>query len=52
MSDEEVRGFVRKRLGEAPESRHTRLLRELRDSGRACEQGRFKQLFMQVRAER
>lgn len=44
MTDEEIREFVRGRLDEGPVT-HTRLLRELRDSGRACEQHRFAELF-------
>jgi hypothetical protein len=48
MSDDEVLAFIRKRLGELPKASHTGLLRELRASGRACEQGRFRRLFAQA----
>lgn len=50
LSDDEVRRFVAEELQKNPSATHTRLLRELRGSGRACEQGRFKQLFTEVKA--
>lgn len=43
MTDEEVRDFIAERLNER--STHTALLRQLRDSGLACEQKRFALLF-------
>lgn len=43
MTDEEVCQFIAERLTER--STHTALLRQLRNSGRACEQKRFAQLF-------
>lgn len=43
MSDDEVLNFITERL--TPRSTHTSMLRELRDAGFACEQGRFRQLF-------
>jgi hypothetical protein len=49
QDDEAVRRFVAKELRNNPAATHTRLLRILRDSGRACEQARFKQLFLQVK---
>jgi hypothetical protein len=49
MSDDDVRRFIRERLRAEPDLRHTRMLRDLRDGGRACEQKRFRRLFMQVR---
>jgi len=52
MSDEDVLRFIRSRVGAEPKASHTRLLRELRDSGRACEQGRFRRLFKQVKPSR
>lgn len=52
MSDDEVLAFIRKRLGELPKASHTGLLRELRASGRACEQGRFRRLFAQAAGKR
>lgn len=45
MTDEEVRRFIRRELGSAPDSSHTGLLRTLRDAGKACEQKRFRNLF-------
>jgi len=44
MSDDEVRAFIRSRASAGPTSA-SRLLRQLRDAGNSCEQGRFKQLF-------
>jgi len=41
MTDAEVRQFIREYLQAEPGASHTRLLRQLRQSGRACEQGRF-----------
>lgn len=48
MSDEEIRAFVAENLGEDPSVSHSRLLRELRSSGRASEQSRFARLFRSV----
>jgi hypothetical protein len=45
MTEAEVRGFIRGRLRGDPSATHSRLLRELRTSGRACEQVRFAALF-------
>ncbi len=45
VSDTQVRSFIRKRLRSEAETSHTRLLREFRDSGSACEQGRFAAIF-------
>ncbi|MBS2963841.1 hypothetical protein KGA66_12345 [Actinocrinis puniceicyclus] len=50
ISDDEVREFIAKELAAAPSTSRTRLLRTLRDSGRACEQTRFSRLFSQVAA--
>jgi len=50
MTDEEVRVFIRGRLEQDAEVTHTRLLRELRNSDRACEQHRFADLFRAERA--
>jgi hypothetical protein len=50
MSDEEVIAFILPRIAADAKASHTRLLRELRDSGQACEQGRFRRLFMQVKS--
>ncbi|MER5325492.1 hypothetical protein [Streptosporangium roseum] len=46
MSDDDVRVFIRERLEFGPTSA-TPLLRELRSSGRSCEQARFKNLFLE-----
>lgn len=48
LSDEEVCAFIRKALAKEPGARPTPLLRVLRDSGCACEQGRFSELFRRV----
>ncbi|NXY93906.1 hypothetical protein HYE82_05760 [Streptomyces sp. BR123] len=45
MSDEEVIAFIKRGIASAPGTSRTRLLRALRDSGRACEQSRFAGLF-------
>lgn len=45
MSDEEVKEFIRSELTAIPEASRTRLLRKLRDQGRACEQERFRRLY-------
>ncbi|MEV4712623.1 hypothetical protein [Micromonospora sp. NPDC049374] len=44
MTDDEVKAFIRPLAAAGPTSA-TRLLRQLRDSGKSCEQGRFKQIF-------
>ena len=49
MSDDEVRSFVKKAIRKSGTATQTGLLRELRDSGKACEQGRFRTLFNEVR---
>lgn len=48
MSDGAVKDFIRRALKRSPLSSYTSLLRELRSSGRACEQGRFKNLYREV----
>lgn len=48
MSDAEVRSYIADRVREMPGASHTRLLRDLRTSGRACEQSRFRRLFREV----
>lgn len=45
LSDDDVLAFIRQRLTVDPNVSHTRLLRELRASGSACEQARFGDLF-------
>ena len=49
MSDAEVRTFVRDAIRATPSAKHSTLLRELRLRGNACEQSRFKQLFLEVK---
>ncbi|WP_437277883.1 hypothetical protein WME90_42720 [Sorangium sp. So ce375] len=49
LDDEAVRSFVAQNLRSNPAATHTQLLRALRDSGRACEQSRFRQLFLEVK---
>ena len=51
MDDDAVRAFVREALDRTPRPSCTSLLRELRASGRACEQKRFKNLYNDVRIE-
>ncbi len=45
MTDVQVIAFIRHEMGTQPGVSRTRLLRILRDSGRACEQSRFASLF-------
>ena len=52
LDDDSVRAYIRRSLNEDPRVTHTRLLRSLRDGGRACEQARFAALFREVQAER
>jgi hypothetical protein len=46
--DDEVSRFIHTALRSNPGLKYTRALREYRDSGRACEQKRFKNLFSKV----
>lgn len=48
MSDDDVRRFVKKAIRKNGSATQSGLLRELRDSGKACEQGRFRTLFKEV----
>jgi hypothetical protein len=50
--DAPVQNFIREALRQDAAASHTRLLREYRASGRACEQGRFRELFMIERQRR
>lgn len=52
MSDEEVKSYVRKELQKAPTARPSPLLRQLRDSGRACEHSRFSRLYYEVKGSK
>lgn len=45
MDDDQVRSFIREAMRKKQKVSHTGLLRELRASGRACEQKRFRELF-------
>jgi hypothetical protein len=45
LSDRDLLAFIRARLATDPTVSRTRLLRELRDAGMACEQTRFANLF-------
>jgi hypothetical protein len=49
ITDADVRGFISRSLALDPGLRPTRLLRLLRDQGKACEHGRFVRLFQEVR---
>lgn len=49
LTDEQVRSFVRRALQSDERASASRLLRELRDGGHACEQHRFRHLFLDVR---
>ena len=51
LTDEEVKRFIRGKLRANPKARHSPLLRSLRESGQACEQKRFKNLFLEVQEE-
>lgn len=50
VSDEELRRFVAAAMRSRQSTSHTRLLRELRASGRACEQTRFRSVYREVEA--
>jgi hypothetical protein len=51
-TDQQVRMFIRRRLSREPEVTASRLLREFRDLGNACEQGRFAALYRAVCEDR
>ena len=48
VTDDEVRRFVKRAMNKQTNVTQSRLLRDLRDSGKACEQGRFRTLFKEV----
>ncbi|WP_328871466.1 hypothetical protein OHT76_15815 [Streptomyces sp. NBC_00287] len=52
MTDDEVIVFIRQQTASQPGVSRTRLLRLLRDEGRACEQSRFAKLYVQTMEER
>jgi hypothetical protein len=49
QSDQEILDIIAGRLAAAPRTSASRLLRELRDAGLACEQHRFTQLYQRVK---
>jgi hypothetical protein len=51
MSDDEVRDFIRATFRKQGPVTYSRLLRQLRQSGQACEQKRFKGLYERLRGE-
>lgn len=52
MTDAEVRDYIRVSAAEQPGISRTRLHRQLRESGRACEQKRFANLYSETMGER
>jgi hypothetical protein len=48
QSDREVLDLIARRLAQSPAISANRLLREFRDAGLACEQGRFSHLYREV----
>jgi hypothetical protein len=48
VEDDAVRRFVLDELRENPRATHTRLLRDFRASGHACEQSRFRRIFQET----
>lgn len=52
MTDVEVKEFIRTSVAVQPGISRTRLHRQLRDSGRACEQRRFANLYSETMGER
>lgn len=48
VTDDQVLAFIREELAASPNAKQTNLLRKLRDSGRQCEQGRFRRLYQRV----
>lgn len=51
MEDDEVKAFIRKNLSKPEGRRHTPLLKKFRGANLACEQGRFRNLYREVRSE-
>lgn len=52
MSDEDVIVFIKRESAKLPGVSRTRLLRALRDDGKACEQSRFANLYKRTMGER
>lgn len=50
-TDDEVLQFMQTRIAADRRSSHSRLLREWREAGRACEQSRFRALFRQLKGQ-
>lgn len=50
-NDDEVKAFIRASLAKDDRASHTALLRAYRTAGRACEQSRFRALFVSVAGE-
>jgi hypothetical protein len=48
VDDEAVRRFVLNQLRKNPRATHSRLLRDFRESGHACEQSRFRRIFQET----
>ena len=48
VTDDDVRAYVKGALDKSPTNRHTNLLRLYREAGFACEQKRFRRLFIEV----
>ena len=51
MTEEQVKQFIRQEIVQNKQTSATQLLRKLRNSGRACEQSRFRQTFKDVKEE-
>jgi hypothetical protein len=47
-SDDEIKSYIRSAIQTDPRMTHSRLLRIFRQAGRACEQGRFRELFVSI----
>lgn len=52
LNDAEVLAFIRSHLAVDRDASHSRLLRALRDEGKACEQSRFAELFKSAQGSR
>jgi hypothetical protein len=47
-TDDQVKKFISAALDADPKAKHSRLLRDYREGGSACEQSRFRKLFLEV----
>lgn len=52
LGDDQIADYIRTRLKANPTQSRTRLLRDLRDEGQACEQSRFAAIYRSVMNER